>query len=124
MTAATDQFVTIAQRSQEAATAAVRAWADTLQNAARALPTPSFSPAAFSPAAFTRPFTAETPLPPAADVHAAVDVWFDLVERLVAEQRSLTTTLVDAGVALGEQVRTGATEARPATDSTTNGHAL
>jgi hypothetical protein len=124
MTAATDQFVTIAQRSQEAATAAVRAWADTLQNAARVLPTPSFDLAAFSPAAFTRPFTAESPLPPAADVHAAVDVWFDLVERLVAEQRGLATTLVDAGVALGEQAKTATTEALSATTSATNGHAL
>jgi hypothetical protein len=56
-------------------------------------------------------------------VHAAVDVWFDLVERLVAEQRSLTTTLVDAGAALGEQARTAATAAGSATTATETGSA-
>lgn len=100
-TAATEQFVNIAQRSQEATTAAVRSWTETVHN-------------------FTESFSAENPLPRPADVQHAVDAWFDLANVLLAEQRSFARTLVDAGASFGEQARTATAAAaaaapRPAT---------
>jgi hypothetical protein len=78
MTAPTDAFAAIAQRSQEATTAAVRTWTDTVN-------------------AYATSFSAENPLPKPADVHAAVDTWFDLAGSLLAEQRAFATTVLDAG---------------------------
>lgn len=94
MTAATDHFSRIVQRSQEATATAVRAWADTLHEVSESIAT-------------------ENPLPRAADVQGAVDVWFDLADRLLAEQRAVVRSLVDAGAALGEHARAAATNVRP-----------
>jgi hypothetical protein len=76
MTAPTDQFVTIAQRGQEATTAAVRTWTESLKT-------------------YAQHYSAENPLPRPTEVHTVVDAWFDLTARLLDEQRAFVSTLVD-----------------------------
>jgi hypothetical protein len=76
MTAPTDQFVQLAQRGQEAVTAATRAWVDVLQSFA---------------GVDTRPT-------------AAVDAAFDAAERVLADQREFVKTLVTASVQVAETV--------------------
>src|SRR3954463_12135534 len=78
-----DQINTIAQRGQEAVTAAVRTWTETLQRYAG-----NASP--------------EAPLPTAEDAHAIVGAYFDLTAQLVAAQRELTSLLVDSGTQTAE----------------------
>ena len=83
MTAPTDAFAAIARRSQDATTAAVRTWTETLNS-------------------YATSFSAENPLPKPAQIHTAVGTWFDLAGSLLTEQRALATTLVDAGTAAAE----------------------
>jgi hypothetical protein len=78
MTAATDEFVQVTQRSQEAVTAAVRSWSETLQN-------------------YAGSFITANPLPGTTDTLAAVDAWFDLATRLLAEQRTVATVAITRG---------------------------
>ena len=78
MTAPTDAFAAIARRSQEATTAAVRTWTETVND-------------------YATSFSAEDPMPKPAAVHAAVDTWFDLAGSLLSEQRAFATTVLDAG---------------------------
>jgi hypothetical protein len=105
MTAQTDPFTAVAQRSIEATTTAVRAWTESLQSYAGAL-------------------SADRPLPRAAEVHTAVDAWFDLAAQLLTEQRTLANAAVDAAVeatgTFAEQARKGAAAAtyRPGGAST------
>lgn len=75
MTAATDEFVQLTQRSQEAVTTAVRSWTETLQNYAGSV-------------------TVENPLPSTKDTVAVVDSWYELAARLLAEQRAVVTATV------------------------------
>ena len=93
MPAATEEFVASAQRTQEATAAALQAWTDTAKTYAQHL-------------------TAENPLPHPGDVHAAVDTWFDLAARLLAEQRTLTKAVINAST---EAVGTVTEQARAAT---------
>ncbi|WP_214370722.1 hypothetical protein [Pseudonocardia sp. H11422] len=92
MTAPTEQFVQIAHRSQEAVTAAVRSWADTLQTYADSL-------------------TGTKPQLP--DLYTAVDTTFDLAAQLLTHQREYAKSLLAAGSqateAVTEQARTAAT---------------
>lgn len=75
MTAATDEFVQLSQRSQEAVTTAVRGWTETLQNYAGSI-------------------TVEHPLPSTKDTLAVVDSWYELAAQLLAEQRAVVTATV------------------------------
>ena len=78
MTAITDEFVATAQRAQELTTAAVRTWVETTKQ-------------------YGEQVTVENPLPRPEQVRTTVDAWFDLASGLLAEQRTLAKTLVDAG---------------------------
>lgn len=75
MTAATDEFVQLTQRSQEAVTTAVRSWTETLQHYAGSI-------------------TVENPLPSTKDTVAVVDSWYDLAAQLLSEQRAVVTATV------------------------------
>ncbi|MHA6795120.1 hypothetical protein ACVGVM_16635 [Pseudonocardia bannensis] len=83
MTAPTDQFVDIAKRSQEAVTAAVRTWADTVQTYAGSL-------------------TGNQPKLP--DTSALVDRTFDFAEQVLENQRQITKTFFSAGAQAVEAV--------------------
>jgi len=83
MTAPTDQFVEIANRSQEAVTTAVRTWADTVQS-------------------FTSKVTAgQGQLP---DLAGVVDQYFDFAEKVLANQRELAQQWASATVKASEAV--------------------
>lgn len=111
MTTATDEFVQLTQRSQEAVTTAVRGWTETLQTYAGSI-------------------TTGHPLPSTADTVAVVESWFDLAGRLLTEQRTVAIAAVtrghDAVGALTDKVSaftadatekiTAATQATPGTD--------
>ena len=73
MTAPTDQFADIAERSQEAVTTAVRIWTDAVQS-----------------------FTGNQPTLP--DAQTVVDTYFDFAEKALAKQRELAQQAVTAGV--------------------------
>jgi hypothetical protein len=83
MTAPTDQFVDIANRSQEAVTAAVRNWADTVQSVAGKL-------------------TSGQPQLP--DLQNVVDQYFDFVEQVLANQRQFAQQWASATVKATESV--------------------
>ena len=88
MTTPTDQFVDIANRSQEAVTTAVRTWADTVQS-------------------FASKLTAgQSQLP---DLSSVVDQYFDLAEKVLANQRELAqqwaSGAVKASTAVTEQAQ-------------------
>jgi uncharacterized protein HemX len=101
MTAPTDQFVDIAQRTQEAVTTAVRTWADTVQNFAGNLT------------------TGQTQLP---DAQSVVDQYFDFAEKVLANQRQLASQFVAASVKVGENVQQQVAQAtEQATEQTVNG---
>jgi hypothetical protein len=72
MTVATDQFTQLAHRGQEAFSAAVRAWQNTLRSYPGAIPSTEALP----------------------DVDATVDAAFDLAARVLADQREFTKALV------------------------------
>ena len=84
MTAPTDQFVDIAKRSQEAVSAAVRTWADSVQSFAGNIG------------------AGQTQLP---DPQSVVDTYFDFAEKVLANQRQLATQFVSATVAAGDSVQ-------------------
>jgi len=77
MTAPTDQFVDIANRSQEAVTTAVRTWAETMQS--------------FANAAASGP----SQLP---DMQGVVEQYFDLAGKILAGQRELAQQWASAAV--------------------------
>ncbi|GEL19630.1 hypothetical protein [Pseudonocardia asaccharolytica] len=83
MTVATDQFIDLAKRSQEAVTTAVRTWADTVQTYAGTMT------------------GTQAKLP---DAHAFVDSTFDFAEKVLANQRQLAHTLFSAGTQTVEAV--------------------
>jgi hypothetical protein len=101
MTAPTDQFVDIAKRSQEAVTAAVRNWADTVHS-------------------FTGNLTAgQAQLP---DPQSVVDGYFDFAEKVLATQRRFASEWVSASVKAGETVQEQVTKATESvTAQTVNG---
>jgi hypothetical protein len=101
MTAPTDQIVDIAKRSQEAVTAAVRNWADTVQS-------------------FTGNLTAgQAQLP---DPQSVVDGYFDFAEKVLATQRRLASEFVSASVKAGETVQEQVSKAtETVTAQTVNG---
>jgi hypothetical protein len=68
MTAPTDQFVDIANRSQEAVTTAVRSWADTMQGFASKLA------------------SGQSQMP---DMQGVVEQYFDFAEKILSSQREL-----------------------------------
>jgi len=83
MTAPTDQFVDIANRSQEAVTTAVRTWADTVQS-------------------FASKVTAgQGQLP---DLSSVVDQYFDFAEKVLANQREFAQQWASATVKASEAV--------------------
>jgi predicted RecB family nuclease len=84
MTAPTDQFVDIAKRSQEAVSAAVRTWADSVQNFAGNIN------------------TGQAQLP---DPQSVVNTYFDFAEKVLANQRQLATQFVSVSVKAGESVQ-------------------
>ena len=84
MTTPTDQFVDIANRSQEAVTTAVRTWADSVQSIAGNLT------------------AGQAQLP---DPQSVVDTYFDFAEKVLANQRQLATQFVSASVKAGETVQ-------------------
>jgi hypothetical protein len=88
MTAPTDQFVDIANRSQEAVTSAVQTWADTVQSfASKVTTTPGQLP----------------------DLPSVVETYFDFVEKVLANQREFAqqwaSATVKATEAVSEQVQ-------------------
>jgi BMFP domain-containing protein YqiC len=94
MTAPTDQFVDIANRSQEAVTAAVRSWADSVQSV-------------------TGKLTSGQQLP---DLQHVVDQYFDFVEQVLANQRQFVQQWASATVKATESVTE---QAQRATQSVT-----
>jgi hypothetical protein len=83
MTAPTDQFADIANRSQEAVTTAVRTWADTVQS-------------------FASKVTAgQGQLP---DLTSVVDQYFDFAEKVLANQREFAQQWASATVKASEAV--------------------
>lgn len=97
MTTYTDELTAIAQRTQEATATAVRSWAGVAT-------------------AYAEGATPTSPLPQPAQVHTAVDTWFDLAAALLAEQRKFAAGVIDAGTeAAGtatEQVRAATSRVR------------
>lgn len=93
MTALTDQFTGIAQRSVDATTTAVRAWTENAQHYAGSINTQNVTPSTDQ-------------------LRSAAGTWFDLAATLLAEQRALAFSLLDAGVDVTgmwtEQARTAA----------------
>ena len=67
MTAPTDQFVDIANRSQEAVTTAVHDWADTVQSLA------------------SKVAAGQSQLP---NLHSVVDQYFDFAEKMLTSQHA------------------------------------
>ena len=93
MTAPTDQFVDLANRSQEAVTTAVRTWTDTVQSfAGRINSGPSQLP----------------------DLHGVVEQYFDFAEKVLANQRQFAQQWASATVKASEAV---AEQAQRATQS-------
>jgi hypothetical protein len=91
MLAPIEAFTRIAQRSQEAVTAALQSFTATLTN-------------------YADTFSSDNPLPLPSDTRAAVDTYFELARKLLAEQRALAGALVRAGTqavdTLTDQART------------------
>jgi hypothetical protein len=83
MTTPTDQFVDIANRSQEAVTTAVRTWADTMQSFA------------------SKPTTGQSQL---ADLSSVVDQYFDFAEKVLANQRQFAQQWASATTKATESV--------------------
>ena len=83
MTAPTDQFVDLANRSQEAVTTAVRTWTDSVQSFASTLA------------------AGEGQLP---DLQGAVDQYFDFVEKVLANQREFAQQWASAAAKASEAV--------------------
>ena len=83
MTTPTDQFVDIANRSQEAVTTAVRTWADTVQSFASKL------------------IAGQSQL---ADLSSVVDQYFDFAEKVLANQREFANQWASATVKASEAV--------------------
>jgi hypothetical protein len=75
MVVATDQFDRLAHRGQEAFSAAIRVWEDTLRSYPRVAPSSEALAVAYS----------------------TVDAAFDLAERVLANQREFTKTLISVG---------------------------
>jgi len=82
MTAPNDQFVDIANRSQEAVTAAIRTWAGTMQG-------------------FAGKLAPGQQLP---DVQSVVGQYFDLAEKVLAGQRELARQWASAATKASETV--------------------
>ena len=78
-----DQFVDIANRSQEAVTTAVRTWADTMQSFASTLT------------------SGQSRLP---DLSSVVDQYFDFAEKVLANQREFAQQWASASVKAAEAV--------------------
>jgi hypothetical protein len=93
MTAPTDQFVDIANRSQEAVTSAVRTWTDTVQSFAGRLT------------------SGQSQLP---DLSGVVEQYFDFAEKVLANQREFAQQWAAATVKASEAV---AEQAQRATQS-------
>jgi len=95
MTAPTDQFVDIANKSQEAVSTAVRTWTDTVQS-------------------FASKVTAGPGQLP--DLPSVVDTYFDFVEKVLANQRELAQQWASATLKATEAV---SDQAQRATQSVT-----
>jgi ElaB/YqjD/DUF883 family membrane-anchored ribosome-binding protein len=101
MTAPTDQFVDIANRSQEAVTSAVQTWADTVQSFA------------------SKVTTAPGQLP---DLPSVVETYFDFVEKVLANQREFAQQWASAATKASEAVTEQAQRAtQSVTSQTVNG---
>jgi hypothetical protein len=100
MTAPTDQFVDIANRSQEAVTTAVRTWAETMQGFASTFASgPSQLP----------------------DMQRVVEQYFDLAGKILAGQRELAQQWASAAVTASDAVAGQArSAAQPAAAHTVN----
>ena len=83
MTAPTDQFVDIANKSQEAVNTAVRTWTDTVQT-------------------FASKLTAGQS--PVTDLQGVVDQYFDFVEKVLANQREFANQWASATAKASEAV--------------------
>jgi hypothetical protein len=83
MTAPTDQFADLANRSQEAVTTAVRTWADTVQSFA------------------SKVTSGQGQL---SDLPSVVDTYFDFVEKVLANQREFAQQWASATVKASEAV--------------------
>src|SRR6187397_1448328 len=97
MTAPTDQFVDIANRSQEAVTTAVHTWAETMQS-------------------FTSKLSSGQPQLP--NLTGVVDQYFDFAEKVLANQREFAQQWASATLKATEAVTE---QAQRATQSVT-GH--
>ena len=93
MTTATDTFTRLTRTGQETALTAVRRWQDAVRAYAGATK------------------TQEVRLP---DVQAAVDVTFDLAERVLGDQREFTKALLSQGTQAYEAMTEQATHAAKA----------
>ena len=101
MTAPTDQFVDIANRSQEAVTSAVQTWADTVQSFAGRLT------------------SGQSQLP---DLQSVVEQYFDFAEKVLANQRELAQQWAAATLKATEAVTEQAQRAtQSVTSHTVNG---
>ncbi len=83
MTAPTDQFVDLANRSQEAVTTAVRTWTDSVQSLASQLT------------------AGQGQLP---DLQGVVEQYFDFAEKVLANQRQFAQQWASAAVKASEAV--------------------
>jgi hypothetical protein len=83
MTAPTDQFVDLANRSQEAVTTAVRTWTDSVQSLS------------------SRLTAGQGQLP---DLQGVVDQYFDFAEKVLANQREFAHQWASAAVRASEAV--------------------
>ena len=99
MTTNTEQFVAIAERSQQATAKAIQIWSDALKS-------------------YADNVSVEHPLPQPAELHTVVDSWYELAGQLLAEQRAYAKTLIDAGAeaagTVAEQARSAAEHAQAA----------
>src|SRR4051794_1713165 len=95
MTAPTDEFIEITNRSQEAVTTALRAWADTVQSFASNLTSGQSQ---------------------VADLQRVVEQYFDFAEKVLANQREFAQQWASATVKVSQAVTE---QAQRATQSVT-----
>jgi hypothetical protein len=74
----TDELAGIVQRTQEATSAAIQNWAESAKH-------------------YAEHVTVQNPLPSTENVYSAVDAWFDLAGKLVAEQHNFAKAFIAAG---------------------------
>jgi hypothetical protein len=104
MTAPTDQFIDTTKRSQDAFTAVAQTWADFMQSMAGSVPglsVPGLSVPGFNVPENDAPTSAVTAV---TQVHPYVDSYFDLADKLLANQRAIFHYWLEAAAKANEAV--------------------